>query len=66
LTHAIAPGATVYVLPNGTDVSVGDQDWGAPQPDTLIYPGALTFDANFDAVEYFLRDIFPAVKAQRR
>jgi glycosyltransferase involved in cell wall biosynthesis len=65
LTHAIAPGATVYVLPNGTDVSVGDQDWGAPQPDTLIYPGALTFDANFDAVDYFLRDIFPRVKAQR-
>ncbi len=36
-----------------------------PNRDTLIYPGALTFDANFDAVDYFLRDIFPRVKAQR-
>lgn len=65
LTHAIAPDATVYVLPNGTDVHTGDQSWGAPQPDTLIYPGALTFDANFDAVDYFLREIFPHVKARR-
>ncbi|MDW8214641.1 MAG: glycosyltransferase family 4 protein [Roseiflexaceae bacterium] len=54
----------VHVVPNGTEVMLS-ADCGEPQRDTLIYPGALTFDANFDAVKYFLGDIFPYIKAAR-
>jgi glycosyltransferase involved in cell wall biosynthesis len=39
--------------------------WGDPEPDTLIYPGALSYDANFDAMAYFLRDVFPIIKTAR-
>lgn len=65
LVRMVAPFMyNVHVIPNGTEVAI-DSDWGEPQPDTLIYPGALTFDANFDAVGYFLSDIFPHIKAAR-
>lgn len=53
------------VVPNGVDLEANTGDFGAPKPDTLIYSGALTYSANFDAMEFFLRDIFPQVKAQR-
>ncbi|MCS6840212.1 MAG: glycosyltransferase family 4 protein [Roseiflexus sp.] len=65
LVRAIAPFMhNVHVIPNGTEVIL-DAECGEPQRDTLIYPGALTFDANFDAVKYFLSDIFPHIKVER-
>ena len=53
------------VVPNGVDVSVYEGDFGKPQEDTLIYPGALTYQANLEAMIYFLRDIFPLIKVRR-
>jgi glycosyltransferase involved in cell wall biosynthesis len=53
------------VVPNGVDVAACAQGYGAPEPDTLIYPGALSYDANFDAVAYFLGAILPQVRAAR-
>ena len=34
------------------------------EPNTLVYAGAITYQANHDAVEYFIREIFPLVHAQ--
>ncbi len=66
LARTIAPFMQeIHVLPNGTDVNITGTDWGEPQKDTLIYPGALTFDANFDAVRHFLNDIYPRIRAVR-
>jgi glycosyltransferase involved in cell wall biosynthesis len=66
---ATAPGATlVEVIPNGVDAAAMTAAAGEanlPQPDTLIYSGALTYSANFDAVDYFLREIFPHIRATR-
>jgi sugar transferase (PEP-CTERM/EpsH1 system associated) len=59
------PQARIEVVPNGVDLAHYGGYFGPPQPDTLIYSGALTFAANFDAVEFFLRDVFPKVKAAR-
>jgi glycosyltransferase involved in cell wall biosynthesis len=52
------------VVPNGVDLEANTGEFGAPQPDTLIYSGALTYDANLDAMEFFLRYIFPLVETQ--
>jgi glycosyltransferase involved in cell wall biosynthesis len=52
------------VVPNGVDLEAHTGDFGTSKPGTLIYSGALTYRANFDAMEFFLRDIFPLVKAQ--
>jgi glycosyltransferase involved in cell wall biosynthesis len=63
---AAAPGARrVEVVPNGLDLADYREDLGAPEPGTLIYAGALTYSANFDAVNYFLRDIYPRIVAGR-
>jgi glycosyltransferase involved in cell wall biosynthesis len=66
LVRKIAPGyALLCVIPNGVDVSANVGDFGVPEADTLIYSGALTYHANFDAVAYFLREIWPLIQAER-
>lgn len=53
------------VIPNGVDTAFYSGRYGMPDPDTLIYSGALTYSANFDAVNYFLEEIFPLILAAR-
>ena len=54
----------IQVVSNGVDA--GDlRVNGAPTPAALIYPGALTYSANYDAVRHFLSDIFPQVRQAR-
>ena len=57
--------ANVTVVPNGVDLEANAGDFGEPVPDTLIYPGALTYSANFDAMDFFLRDVFPLIRENR-
>lgn len=65
LVMAVEPGYdALVVVPNGVDLEASRGDFGMPEPDTLIYPGALTYSANFDAMEFFLRDVFSLVKDQ--
>lgn len=56
----------VVVLPNGVDMEHMQADFGEPEADTLIYTGALTYQANFDAMQYFLSEIFPRIQAGRK
>jgi glycosyltransferase involved in cell wall biosynthesis len=66
LLSRIAPASLpVRVVPNGVDVAGSAHSYGAPEPDTLIYPGALSYDANFDAVAYCLREIMPRIRKAR-
>jgi len=63
----IAPGyqpSRVRVAPNGVDLACSP-DFGAPQADTLVYSGALTYYANWEAVEFFLREAFHRVRTER-
>jgi len=53
------------VIPNGIDMDYYQGDWGKPEPDTMIYAGALSYSANLDAVNYFISEILPLVKEQR-
>jgi polysaccharide biosynthesis protein PslH len=54
----------IRIIPNGVDFAHYD---GYPsvirEANSLIYSGALTYQANFDAVAYFLSDIFPKIQA---
>lgn len=49
------------IVPNGIDLELNTGKFGAPEPGALIYSGALTYEANFDAMEFFLNDIFPII-----
>jgi glycosyltransferase involved in cell wall biosynthesis len=54
----------VHIVPNGADLQRMDEVHVEPEPDTLIYSGALSFYANFDAMQYFLGEIFPLILEQ--
>jgi glycosyltransferase involved in cell wall biosynthesis len=62
----VLPGyRPIEIVPNGVDLDYYAADFGPPEADTLVYPGALTYGANFDAVDFFLRDVFPLIRARR-
>jgi glycosyltransferase involved in cell wall biosynthesis len=62
----IVPGyAPIKVVPNSIDLSTYTIQYDEPEPDTLIYSGSLTFSANWDAIGFFLDQVFPLVKAER-
>jgi glycosyltransferase involved in cell wall biosynthesis len=66
LLQRVAPGfQRLAVIPNGVGVQEYAGNWGAPITDALIFPGALTYEANFDAMDFFLRAVFPLIQAQR-
>ncbi len=61
--EAILPGfGPVAVSPNGADIERFSGDFGAPQANTIVYTGALTYYVNFDAMQFFLREVFPLVQ----
>ncbi len=55
----------VEIIPNGIDVKLYEGNYGLPEPDTLIFTGALTYEANFDAMRFFLGEVFPLLKTRR-
>jgi glycosyltransferase involved in cell wall biosynthesis len=54
----------VEVVPNGVDCRMNRPGLARPQPGTLVYNGALTYSANYDAMQYFLADIYPLIRDQ--
>jgi glycosyltransferase involved in cell wall biosynthesis len=52
------------VVPNGVDCQVNRPGIAPKQPHTLIYNGALTYSANFDAMRYFLAEIYPSIRRE--
>jgi polysaccharide biosynthesis protein PslH len=55
----------IQVIPNGIEMDYYQGDWGAPEADTLIYAGALSYFANLDAMQYFIADILPIIRKSR-
>jgi glycosyltransferase involved in cell wall biosynthesis len=56
--------ARVAVVPNGVDVE-SKRPSGGPRVPRLIYPGAVTYFANLDAVRFFANEILPLVRQAR-
>ena len=62
----IAPAySSIQVLPNGVDTEFNRPGSAAPQTGKLVYSGALTYKANYDAMYYFLSEIFPIIRQQQ-
>ena len=53
------------IIPNGVALGQYSGNFAAPEADVLVYPGALSYAANLDAVRYFLHEVFPTVKQAR-
>ncbi|MRS05912.1 hypothetical protein EG832_22235, partial [bacterium] len=55
------------IVPNGVDISEFQPSLSPKiEADSLIYNGAITYPVNFEAVAYFIREIFPHILAQRQ
>jgi glycosyltransferase involved in cell wall biosynthesis len=54
----------VEVIPNGVDCQHNQPGLAQPQPNTLVYNGALTYSANYDAMRWFLAEVYPRIKVQ--
>jgi glycosyltransferase involved in cell wall biosynthesis len=66
LIWSISPGyRPLEVIPNGLDLALYDGDFGPVEPDTLIFPGALTYKANLWAMQFFLSRVLPIIEARR-
>ncbi len=55
-------GGHVEVIRNGVDCGQFKPGQYHTQPNTLIYNGALTYRANYDAMRFFLSDIYPHLR----
>lgn len=54
----------VEVIPNGVDCAHNKPGLTTPQRRILVYNGALTYSANYDAMHYFLNEIYPLIRVQ--
>ncbi len=61
---AITNKATIEVVPNGVDCAHNRPGLFATRPNSLVYNGALTYNVNYDAVHYFLKDVYPLIRRQ--
>ena len=55
-------GCQVTVSPNGVDCDRNRPGEHVRAPNTLVYNGSLTYSANYDAMRYFLADIYPLIR----
>jgi glycosyltransferase involved in cell wall biosynthesis len=54
----------VLVVPNGVDVIRFQPGLYNPQPGSMVFNGALSYEPNYDAMILFLNEIYPRIKAQ--
>jgi glycosyltransferase involved in cell wall biosynthesis len=64
----IAPcDKTIHVIPNCVRVADYNSDYNngqSPQPNTLIFTGPFRYHANYDAMLWFLHEVYPQIQAQ--
>jgi glycosyltransferase involved in cell wall biosynthesis len=59
----ITPGYThIEVIPHSLDITRYTMSVDNPHPVSLVYTGSFTYFANLDAMDYFLKDIYPQIK----
>lgn len=52
-------------MPNGADLQRLNGDFGPVEPDSVVYTGAMTYHVNFDAMKFFLNEVWPKIQARR-
>ncbi|HEY0505288.1 MAG TPA: glycosyltransferase family 4 protein [Lysobacter sp.] len=63
--RTLAPGRDVHVIANGVDLDGNRPSPQAHDPDRLVFVGQMGWFPNRDGVDWFLREVFPRILAQR-
>jgi glycosyltransferase involved in cell wall biosynthesis len=58
------PGTQFQLSRNGVDCGHNRPGLVEMQPFSLVYNGALTYSANYDAMRYFLAEIYPLIRQE--
>jgi glycosyltransferase involved in cell wall biosynthesis len=64
VTQAVGNHIEPVVIPNFIDLHTYEDVREIPQPQTLIFTGAFTFDPNYEAMLWFLNDVYDKVTDQ--
>lgn len=65
LLQRVAPHfSAVSIIPNCIDVAACAAVQAVPQENRLIFSGSLTYEANYEAMTWFLERVFPLIKEQ--
>ena len=64
IAPALKARKAIHVVPNGAELAL--LDYRGPEVDgrQIIFPGALTYSANYDSAAYFCAEILPLIKAR--
>jgi sugar transferase (PEP-CTERM/EpsH1 system associated) len=65
LLVALAPQASIGILPNGVDVGGLAPTSSPGEAPHLVFCGVMNYAPNVDAVRWFARDIWPRIRAKR-
>jgi glycosyltransferase involved in cell wall biosynthesis len=59
------PTCRTAVIPNGVDVNAFARSTAPPDPDTILFFGAINYFPNADGVTFFIDDVLPAIRRRR-
>ncbi len=62
LRQIVLDYSAVALVPNGIDLAACAGVRAAREPDMLIFTGAFTYDANHEAMVWFLNEVYPLVR----
>ena len=62
--HEIIPDANTVVVPNGVDCEYFASEGRPVRPRSLVFVGTMNWYPNIQAMVYFLREIWPGLKAR--
>ena len=62
VAEMVGDAARVAVVPNGVDCAHNRPGLAAARPGALVYNGALTYSANYDAMHWFLDAVYPRIR----
>ena len=63
LRNLVPDYSRIEVIPNGVEVASYDKVLKQPHRGRIIFTGALTFEPNFHAMEWFSRQVLPRIKS---
>lgn len=64
LLQQLAPQATIEIIPNGLNLAQYQNITPPRQAKTLIFTGSLTFEPNYQAMTWFISQVYPLIQAK--
>ena len=63
LQHTTPNGPVIKIIPNCIDLKSYEPFQKEQQPNTMVFTGSLKFGPNYEAMLWFLQDVFPIVQS---